>query len=217
MSLWLGCGDGVVVAVLSQVASLPVLRRRPRQRRRNQADEAVVRDELTGLPTVARWRQGAGRELATILRRGGHAGMLMIDLDRFSQVNEIRGRQAGDKVLRAAANAIQAEADQHDLLARFDGDTFVMLIPGAGLDEAMQVAARIRSRVHTLSVTVQADNGSRAVADGLSVSIGTAISPSDGHTLDDLILTAKVLLFAAKDNGRDQVRSARPGFRQAGC
>jgi len=214
MSLWLGCGDGIVVAVLSQVASLPVLRRRPRQHRHNQTDDTAARDELTGLPTAARWRQRAGRELAAILRRGGHAGLLMIDLDHFSQINETHGRRAGDNVLRAAAHAIQAETHHHSLLARFDGDTFVLLIPGASLDGAMQIAARIRSRVHTLSVTVRADNGSRAVADGLSVSIGTAISPNDGHTLDDLILTAKVLLFAAKDNGRDQICSTRPGFRQ---
>jgi len=214
---WLRTGDGVAVGiVLSQVLSAMVLRRGVRLGRRDLADDQAVADDLTGLLTAATWRRLAGHQLATSVRRGGAAGMLLIDLDRFSRINEVHGRRAGDQVLRAVADTVSAEAGPHELAARFGADEFVLLIPGADICDALKVAERIRARIHELSVMVRAVDGSRTVVDRLSVSIGAAGFPDDGLDLDDLVLTAEMLLFAAKDNGRDQVRAARPGFRSTG-
>ncbi|WP_219416348.1 sensor domain-containing diguanylate cyclase [Pseudonocardia nigra] len=170
-------------------------------------EEAASIDGKTGLLNAAAWHTRAER----VLRRGGSddpRGVLVVDLDHFKAVNDTFGHLAGDQVLVAVAGALRAEVRERDLVGRFGGEEFVVLLAGlgvAGPAELTTVAERIRRRVADLRVEVPTPDGPLSVTD-LSVSIGGAVSPEDGGDLRDLLQIADTALYAAKRSGRNAVR-----------
>jgi diguanylate cyclase (GGDEF)-like protein len=207
---------GVIVAVL--LASLPwlivlvllplyVLHRSVLVR---QLEHALTTDEKTGLLNAATWRRLAATAFDRARRHGTVLGLLMADLDHFAQVNEAYGHLAGDRALRTVGEAIQQEIRSYDLCARFKGEEFVLLLPGAELSEVIEVADRICQRVRALRVG-RSQAASAAPEVRLSISIGAAAYPDAGQRLEDVLLAADNALFAAKDAGRDQVRAVQFG------
>jgi diguanylate cyclase (GGDEF)-like protein len=138
--------------------------------------------------------------------------VLILDLDHFKTVNDRYGHLAGDVVLAAVASELQAGSRSHDLVGRFGGEEFVVLLRElptgpAGSDVLLSVAERIRRRVSQLAVAVHTPHCAATVT-GLSVSIGGAVLPTDGTTLDEALQVADASLYAAKRAGRDRVRIA---------
>ena len=210
--------SGLVYAVLV-LPPLVVLHRTVLVR---QLEEAASTDSKTGLLNSATWHLHAGREMRRAERVNGQATVLVLDLDHFKQVNDRHGHLVGDEVLAAVAAAVRAEVRDEDVVGRFGGEEFVVLLRGidgdprgdAAVRAAEAVAERIRLRVAGLRVTVP---GTReTIVEGLTVSIGGATLPADGLELGTLLEVADAAMYDAKHAGRNRIRMGAGIDREAG-
>ena len=172
--------------------------------------EAASIDGKTGLLNAAAWQDRAARVLERAQRGRTGAALLILDLDHFKRVNDRHGHLAGDRVLSSVAAALRDEVRDNDLVGRFGGEEFVILLPGhEGMeydrDEVGAVAERIRRRIDTLGVEIDTPDGPLTVSD-LSVSVGAATFPQDATDLNRLLEVADSALYAAKRAGRNVVR-----------
>ncbi len=174
-----------------------------------QLEEAASVDGKTGLLNAAAWHVRAVRALRRAERTGGRAGLLVLDLDHFKMVNDQYGHLVGDHVLAAVAAAVRDEVRDDDLVGRFGGEEFVVLLPSTDTEDgrvaAVAVAERIRRRVADIQVEVPDANGT-VMVDNLTVSIGGASFPADGADLGQLLEVADTAMYAAKRAGRNAVR-----------
>jgi diguanylate cyclase (GGDEF)-like protein len=170
--------------------------------------QAARTDSKTGLLTVGFWHEVAGREIERARRLAEPLGVLMLDLDHFKSFNDRMGHLVGDQLLRAVADELRAATRPYDLVGRFGGEEFVILLPGVGTTQIEPVADRIRLRISRLCVLVHGPHDRPVTVGGISVSIGAAVCPDDGNDLDRLLLAADGALMAAKAAGRDRVRLA---------
>jgi diguanylate cyclase (GGDEF)-like protein len=170
--------------------------------------QAARTDSKTGLLTAGFWREEADRELERARRLLDPLGVLMLDLDHFKSFNDRMGHLVGDQVLRAVADELRSQTRPYDLVGRFGGEEFVILLPGVGIAQVEHIADRIRERISRLRVLVDGPHNRPATVDGISVSIGAAVRPDDGDDVDQLLLAADGALMAAKAAGRDRVRLA---------
>jgi diguanylate cyclase (GGDEF)-like protein len=203
----LGTTPGLVALVLPPIL---VLHRAVLAR---QLEDQASTDGKTGLLTAMAWNDRADAAVRRARRGGTGAGLLMLDLDHFKVVNDTWGHLAGDVVLAEVACTLRTGLREQDLLGRFGGEEFVVLLPGlppgeAGREELGQVADRLRRRIEQLDVGVDTGGGSTALITGLSVSVGGAAVPADGTTLDQVLRAADASLYAAKAAGRNAVRIA---------
>jgi diguanylate cyclase (GGDEF)-like protein len=173
----------------------------------DQYQSAANTDAKTGLANATFWHATATNNIALAERNGTPVGVLMIDLDRFKAFNDQHGHLAGDQALKAIADVIKAEVRQDDLVGRFGGEEFVVLLPGTDAEEITHTAERIRRRVASLAVTFDGLDG-RATVDGITCSIGAATFPDHGANADQLVLAADTATYAAKNAGRNNVQFA---------
>ncbi|MEV4648323.1 GGDEF domain-containing protein [Saccharopolyspora sp. NPDC049357] len=161
-------------------------------------------DKLTGLADRWGWESKAPE----LLREARQAALLLIDLDRFKQINDVWGHQAGDHALVRTAQLIRDAVDEDALVGRYGsygGDEFLVLLP-TGSDHAVQVAETIRSGVRAMVAAVTSTSGEPATLAGMTVSVGVAVrGPTDGWDLPSLISSADGALQQAKRTGRDRV------------
>jgi diguanylate cyclase (GGDEF)-like protein len=170
--------------------------------------QAARTDSKTGLLTAGFWREEADRELERARRLAEPLGVLMLDLDHFKSFNDRMGHLVGDQLLRAVADELRSQTRPYDLVGRFGGEEFVILLPGVGTAQVEHIADRIRSRVSQLRVLANSAHDHPVTVDGISVSIGAAVRPDDGDDIESLVLAADGALLAAKAAGRDRVRLA---------
>lgn len=180
---------------------------------RRRAEELVTRmslhDGLTGLPNRALYMDRLRQTLALAERSGETAAVYFVDLDRFKEVNDAFGHEAGDRVLVEAAKRLAACVRRSDTVARLGGDEFVALTPGigdvanAGLIAGKMVAA-MRSPFHALGHTCR-----------LGASVGVALFPDDGKRAGELLRLADAAMYAAKNAGHNGWRLVRdvPGLQ----
>jgi diguanylate cyclase (GGDEF)-like protein len=170
-----------------------------------QFQHAARTDGKTELNSAGWWQQVATAAFHRARLAGAGLGILMLDLDHFKRVNDTYGHLAGDHVLRAVASAITGEIRDGDTAGRWGGEEFAVLAPNVDAAELTMIAERIRRRVHALIVST---DQSSTIQD-LTISIGAACYPdSDIAGIDDLVAAADTALYAAKTNGRNQVRLA---------
>jgi diguanylate cyclase (GGDEF)-like protein len=178
-----------------------------------QLEQAASTDSKTGLLNASAWHAQAGREVRRAERISTQASVLVLDLDHFKLVNDQHGHLVGDQVLAAVAEAVRAEVRDDDLVGRFGGEEFVVLLrgdEGAGSrSSAEAVAERIRLRVAGLRVRVPGLHDPYVV-DHLTVSIGGATLPDDGQDLGGLLEAADAAMYQAKHAGRNQIRMGAP-------
>ncbi len=177
-----------------------------------QLEEEASIDGKTGLLNAAAWRLRAGLAVRAARRADGTLAVLLLDLDHFKLVNDNHGHLAGDQVLSEIGAALRAEVRDDDLVGRFGGEEFVVLLTGEPVDEpligAVAVADRIRRRIDDLRPEVTSPHGV-VVLDDVSVSVGVAAYPRDGTDLERLLEIADAALYAAKAAGRNSVRFVR--------
>ena len=156
-------------------------------------------DDLTGLYNTRGFAIAANRLFGQATRYGRPASVLMVDSDNLKHVNDSHGHDAGNRLLRQVANAVQAELRATDVPARYGGDEFIILLPETPPKGAMDVAERIRGAIASRPLAL---NGQQITA---TVSIGIACYPEDGRTLDALAARADRALYQAKQEGRNKV------------
>src|SRR6185369_499559 len=170
-----------------------------------QAKLLAETDELTGLFNTRGFAIAANRLFGQAQRYSRPASVLMIDCDNLKAVNDTHGHDAGSRLLRQIANAVQVELRATDVPARYGGDEFIVLLPETPAKGAADVAERIRLAIGARPVSI---NGQNIFA---SVSIGFATYPEDGRTLDALAASADRALYRAKQEGRNRVVRYQPG------
>jgi diguanylate cyclase (GGDEF)-like protein len=139
-------------------------------------------------------------EYSRAVRAEGPLGILMIDLDHFKSVNDVYGHVVGDRVLRAVARACRRVIREGDVLVRYGGEEFLVLLPGAGTQDVAQIGERIRRAV---SETTVAEGDQRI---GVTVSLGgTTYQESGSSSPESLVAQADVALYEAKAAGRDRL------------
>lgn len=211
-------GMGVVTAVCWLAAPVLVLVLLPpvlllqRTLLHAELQEAARTDAKTRLANPEYWRHVATREVARALRGNGRLAVLLLDIDHFKRINDSHGHLVGDQVLAGLAATLTESVRPSDLVGRFGGEEFAVLLPGATLPAAARTAERIRSRVERHPVPV---------ADGrpqlrLTVSVGAAALRSDVADLGGLLESADLALYAAKAAGRNAVRLAGDSWQLAG-
>jgi diguanylate cyclase (GGDEF)-like protein/PAS domain S-box-containing protein len=156
-------------------------------------------DSLTGLPNRTLFNDRIGQLTALSLRHSSPFCLLFIDLDRFKEVNDSLGHQAGDTLLREVAKRLQAGVRHEDTVARMGGDEFVVLLPGIDVAGARAVAGKLLESVHQ---PVILDQGTHYEP---MASMGLATYPQDGDTADLLLRSADMAMYQAKITGRNQV------------
>lgn len=170
--------------------------------------EVASTDAKTGLLTAAAWHTRAETELGR--DSAAPQAVLVLDLDHFKDVNDRHGHLAGDRVLAAVADALRGEVRDRDLVGRFGGEEFVVLLTGyAGRTPAdlESVAERLCERIRQLRVEVATPDGPLTIP-GITISVGGA-ARTPGSDLTSLLQIADTALYAAKRAGRDRVRMAR--------
>ena len=191
--------DRFVEVVVSRLGSNPaapgvVMVMRDVTERRMLEDELkhrALHDELTALPNRALLREQL-KTISALQRRDGRPiALLMLDLDRFKEINDTFGHAAGDRVLCTMAERLCEGLRDSDLVARLGGDEFAIVLPGCDPDQAVAMATALRKRVAGLQ-TVQ----HRQVSVGTS--IGIAVGPDDGADEGTLMQHADVALYLAK-------------------
>lgn len=166
-------------------------------------------DAKTGLLHAVAWQREADAVIRRARRDHEELALLLADIDHFKQVNDTHGHLAGDEVLLAAAAALRRRLRAGDLLGRFGGEEFVILLPRTGAEEACQAAERLRAAVAMTSVRA----GNEEVTVTVTISIGVAALGRHGSELLELLTAADVALYRAKTAGRDQVCLPPPPVR----
>lgn len=138
-------------------------------------------------------------EFSRAVRAENPLGVLMFDLDHFKSVNDTYGHLVGDRVLRAVAGAGRRVIRDGDVLIRYGGEEFLVLLPGAGMEDVNQVGERIRRAVAETSV----EDGSSRIA--VTVSLGGATYRDASTSPDALVALADGALYDAKEAGRDRL------------
>lgn len=125
--------------------------------------------------------------------------IIMIDLDKFKKVNDTYGHHVGDEVLKFVTRKTQSVLRSSDILVRYGGEEFVVLLPGAGIDISGKLAERIREEI------AKSKFENDGVEIPITVSIGVAASAGGADTLDDIIQNSDKAMYMAKRNGRNRV------------
>ncbi|MEK7476540.1 MAG: sensor domain-containing diguanylate cyclase [Candidatus Coatesbacteria bacterium] len=168
------------------------------------AKHEAVTDQLTGVSN-RRFLDGyLARQFLAAVRTERPLGVLMLDLDRFKSFNDANGHPAGDALLRAAAKTAAACVREGDLVARYGGEEFAVVLPEAGRAEALEIAERIREAIEAMRV----DGLPSLKSPVVTVSIGLAVAPGDGRTVQALVRAADEALYRAKEQGRNRIVTA---------
>lgn len=159
-------------------------------------------DALTGVLNRGTFLEEFGREVSRSERDATVFSLAIFDLDHFKRLNDRFGHPMGDRVLKNVVDIMRLTIRRHDLIGRYGGEEFALLMPNTGKDTALRVAERIRREIELKGAEI----GGKRV--DLTVSGGVATFQLDGHDWDSLLIAADNALYAAKNAGRNQIVAA---------
>lgn len=161
---------------------------------------SATTDSLTGLFNRKAAYERLSEQLAKTRRLSTHLSCLMIDIDHFKRVNDQHGHLVGDRVLQEVADCIKQSSREYDILCRYGGEEFLIILPETGLSTAITVAERYRQKI--AEAVIEIDQQKLR----LTISIGVTEAQSDEtETRDMVIARADEALYQAKEQGRNQV------------
>ena len=169
--------------------------------------EQAVRDPLTGLFNRRYLKETLEREIARAKREGLPIGIMIMDIDEFKNVNDSFGHTAGDRMLQAMGELLRANTRAEDVVCRYGGEEFVIVMPGASLGIAFERAELIRIRFDQMRVPYEGD------ALHATISLGVAAYPIHGTDGEDALIRADRALYQAKQAGRNRVVAYRSGTK----
>lgn len=185
--------------------------RREMQELRRRLAEMALSDALTGLPNRRHFEEVLRAELDRVRRYGGHCAVAMVDVDFFKHYNDSVGHMAGDIALRELALVMRRELRLNDVVARFGGEEFALIMINASGEEAAPIIERLRIDVQEHPFR----HRDIQPAGRLTVSAGLAAFPEDGTTYEALLKSADDALYRAKHAGRNQVALAEQNLERA--
>ena len=165
-------------------------------------------DALTGLPNRMSFMERLGQQIEQARAAGKSLALLFVDLDHFKRVNDSLGHLIGDKLLQTVAARISASLRTNDVVARFGGDEFIVLLDDAGRDDVAQVAQKL---LRAIELPVEAEGRDLSV----TPSVGVALFPHDGGTPTELIKNADTAMYIAKSRGRANCQFFDPAVASA--
>ena len=164
------------------------------------AEALSVTDDLTQLYNSRFLNDALRKETKRAMRSGWPLSLLFIDLDGFKRINDAYGHLLGSRALIEAAAIIKASARETDIVARFGGDEFSILLPETGADGALMVARRLRDRIARYTFLADSSNGHR-----LTASIGVATLPDAADTAERLLQAADAAMYRIKVTGKNGI------------
>ena len=164
----------------------------------------ATRDPLTSCLNRRSFNEHCEQELEIAEREGKPLSCIMMDIDHFKSVNDTFGHAVGDKVIQQVVNSTRSGLRSIDIIGRYGGEEFCILLPGLDLDQAGIVGERLRSRIESEACDALVDGGDRIITSSFGIA-STEICPFDAQ---ELVNSADQALYASKNGGRNCVSRA---------
>lgn len=187
------------VISLAEMAAMAISGLRLRERLERQS----IRDGMTGLFNRSFMEVALERELHRAARQQKDLALMMVDIDHFKQFNDTFGHEAGDVVLRQVAESLRLGVRTEDIVCRFGGEEFVIILPEITMESAAERAELLRRQVEDLVLRYHGQPLRQ-----VTISIGLAMSPQNSEVAEDLLRCADRAMYAAKHRGRNRVVQA---------
>jgi len=165
-----------------------------------QAQQLAYIDGLTGIYNRRYFEMEISSEIERASRYNGHLAIIMIDIDNFKRLNDEFGHLLGDEVLREVSNAFGQQLRKIDVMCRYGGEEFAIVVPQTSGGNAMEVAEKLRRMVESYRFP--------GVPVKVTISAGVAEFPAHGRTRDELVAAADAALYVSKEAGRNRVSAA---------
>jgi diguanylate cyclase (GGDEF)-like protein len=172
------------------------------------ARRRAITDELSGLFNRRFLEENMGTRFARGAGSSRLCSLLMLDMDRFRDINAAFGPKGGDAAIAATAAAFTPLMREGEVCARLSGDEFAVFLPNGGMDRALELAEDMRDAAEAIRLVLPALSNGRPATAAITVSIGAAASPEDASTPEELVAAADKALYEAKEGGRNRVERA---------
>jgi diguanylate cyclase (GGDEF)-like protein len=199
-----GTAGALVIVLLSYILITNL-------RHRRQLLRLATEDNLTGMPNRGRTMELARAALEAAAAQQRPLTVAVIDLDHFKTINDRCGHAAGDHVLREFARVSRGSLRAGDILGRWGGEEFLLILPDTTLDAALASVERLR----VLALAIQVPSADREMQMRVTFSAGLATTAEGARSLDEIIARADAALYEAKNEGRDLVRIDRESYQSA--
>ena len=201
---WVAAAGALVILLLSHILITNL-------RHRRQLMRLAREDNLTGMPNRGRTAELATAALEAAAAQGRPLTVAIIDLDHFKSINDRCGHAAGDYVLKEFARVSRPSLRAGDILGRWGGEEFLLILPDTTLDAALASVERLR----VLALAIQVTSSSAEDPVRVTFSAGLATTAEGARSLDEIIARADAALYEAKNEGRDLVRIDRESYQSA--
>jgi len=193
--------------IVAIVTGLTVVITREREHLRALAEARSVTDALTGLGNRRALDNRLAEEVVRAERIGYPLTVLLADVDNFKTYNDTYGHRFGDDILRVIGRVLQTQGLRQgsDHAYRYGGEEFLVLLPGLGADDALEVAERLREAIRSETTAIRLPKGPVPV----TVSVGLAVFPTDGGNAEEVVQRADIALYRAKEQ-RDRAVAYKP-------
>lgn len=162
--------------------------------------QQAIRDPLTNLFNRRYMEEMLEREVSRAIRKKSSLGIIFIDIDHFKHFNDQYGHDAGDRVLREFGKFLKYQIRKEDIVCRYGGEEFIVILPDAPVEAVCQHAEEIRLGGKQISVTLQDHQNHQSI----TLSLGVSVFPQNGQTVEALLRSADIALYQAKQDGRDR-------------
>lgn len=167
----------------------------------SQTTQMAISDGLTGLYNHSYLYSELERQMKYVKKKGGYFSLIMIDVDYFKRYNDMYGHIIGDTILKNLAGILKKNVRDKDIIGRYGGEEFAIILPGIKACDAVKIAERIREVIEN---TPLARVGNKKIY--ITISAGIASYPTDAETVEELVNKAdKAMIFGAKQKGRNKV------------
>ena len=192
--------EAILTSLLNVIGSVKAINKHMKE-----VEYYATRDPLTGLYNQRVFWELMQYEIERAFRYNYKFSLMVIDIDNFKLINDTYGHTFGDRYLQEVANVLRESVRKGDIIARYGGDEFVIILPMADQEQAYSTALRIRDNFSKFSL--QAPDGRQV---RITVSIGIAVFPDHGKSAKELFMIADTLLYKAKREGKNTIIVSSP-------